>query len=363
MIWLFLILMLVSAALILLRGERRPAAGLDPVAHYKAQLQELDADRARGAIDDTSAAAAKVEIERRILKVARADSDSTLKAGARSTVIPLLVVLIGLPAAFYALAGSPDLPAKPGFIAEGRHMQVEEGGPTFDEAMEAIRAHLKDSPDDKKGWEVLAKTARAVRDYSVAANAFDRLAELEPEDVKWRVQQFEAMLAMAGGQVTPASRLVLARVLNEEPGHPAAQYYLGLAYEQMGQPDKARATWTALADRSTPDAPWMGPLREKLAGLGVNPPKLSADEMAAVNSMSVEDREAFIASMIERLATRLEENPDDAEGWMMLARSQASLGNREAAIAALERGISLMDPAKAAPLQAMLDNLRARPNL
>ncbi|WP_025897033.1 tetratricopeptide repeat protein [Kordiimonas gwangyangensis] len=67
--------------------------------------------------------------------------------------------------------------------------------------------------------------------------------------------------------------------------------------------------------------------------------------------------------MIERLATRLEENPDDAEGWMMLARSQASLGNREAAIAALERGISLMDPSKAAPLQAMLDNLRARPNL
>lgn len=363
MIWFFLALMLVTAALILLRGERQGKEGLDPVEHHKAQLRELEADRARGAIDDASAEAARVEIERRILKAARAEQKGVLKGGSLKTVLPLLLVLAGLPVLFYALAGRPHMPAKPGFIAESRLARVEEGGPTYEEALKAIKAHLKANPDDVKGWDVLAKSARAIRDYSTAANAFDRLGELEPNEVKWRIQQFEAMLAMAGGQITPASRLVLARVLNEQPNHPAAQYYLGLAYEQMGQADKARATWTALADRSPTDAPWMAPLRQKLAGLGVNPPKLSEEEMAAVNAMGAEDRAAFIASMIERLANRLEENPDDPEGWMMLARSQASLGNREAAIAALERGISLMDPLKAAPLQAMLDNLQANPDL
>ncbi|WP_262692274.1 c-type cytochrome biogenesis protein CcmI [Kordiimonas aestuarii] len=363
MIWFFLVLLLVTATLILFRGEGRTAQGLDPVAHHKAQLRELDADLSRGAIDETSAKAARVEIERRILRAAHTKPKVTLTRGSVTALVPLGIVLVVIPVAFYAVAGRPGLPAKPGVVAEGRHAQIEEGGPTYEDALTSIRKHLAENPDDAQGWDVLAKSARAIRDYSTAANAFDRLAELQPNEIKWRVHQFEAMLAMAGGRITPAARLVLARVLNENPNHPAAQYYLGLAYEQMGDADKARVTWTTLADRSAPNAPWMGAVRQKLAGLGVKSPELSDDQMAAVAAMSDEDRAAFIDSMIARLAGRLEDNPDDPEGWMMLARSQLSLGNRDAAIAALERGISLMDVSKSAPLKALLDNLKANPDL
>ncbi|WP_417449486.1 c-type cytochrome biogenesis protein CcmI [Kordiimonas sp.] len=363
MIWFFLGLILVTALMILLRGEGKTAQGLDPVSHYRSQLRELDADVARGVIDDTSAQAAKVEIERRILKAARAGKGSVLSRGSGKALWPIAGVLVLVPVVFYWFVGRPDLPAKPGFVAEGRHTEIEEGGPTYGEALKSIRKHLDENPEDVKAWDVLAKSSRAIRDYSSAANAFARLAELQPNEIQWRVHQFEAMLAMAGGRITPASRLVLARVLNEAPNHPAAQYYLGLAYEQMGDADKARATWTALADRSAPDAPWMGSVRQKLSALGVKPPKLSNDQMAAVAAMSEEDRAAFIDSMIARLAGRLEDNPDDPEGWMMLARSQLSLGNQEAAVAALERGISVVEAGKAAPLKALLDNLRANPDL
>ena len=115
-----------------------------------------------------------------------------------------------------------------------------------------------------------------------------------------------------------------------------------------------------------PDAPWMPSLRERLAGLGVGAgraPQISQDDMAAVNAMSQEDRAAFIDSMIARLAERLESAPDDADGWLMLARSQLSLGRRDAAIAALERGISVVGEQKRSRLQAFLDNVIANPDL
>ncbi len=48
-----------------------------------------------------------------------------------------------------------------------------------------------------------------------------------------------------------------------------------------------------------------------------------------------------IAAMVERLAARLQEKPDDAEGWAMLARSYTVLGRHPEALKAYERAIAL----------------------
>ena len=45
--------------------------------------------------------------------------------------------------------------------------------------------------------------------------------------------------------------------------------------------------------------------------------------------------------MVEGLAARLEENPDDPEGWRRLARSYAVLGESEKALDALRRAVEL----------------------
>ena len=54
--------------------------------------------------------------------------------------------------------------------------------------------------------------------------------------------------------------------------------------------------------------------------------------------MSADDRSAFIRSMVEGLAARLEENPDDPEGWLRLARSYQVLGEKAAAQRAIAQG-------------------------
>ena len=65
----------------------------------------------------------------------------------------------------------------------------------------------------------------------------------------------------------------------------------------------------------------------------------SSEDVAAAAEMSEQDRESMIRSMVDQLEARLDESPKDVEGWLRLARSRMVLGERDAAIAALERGI------------------------
>ena len=45
--------------------------------------------------------------------------------------------------------------------------------------------------------------------------------------------------------------------------------------------------------------------------------------------MSDEDRDAMIRSMVQRLADRLADNPDDLAGWRQLAKAYEVLGDRD----------------------------------
>ena len=63
----------------------------------------------------------------------------------------------------------------------------------------------------------------------------------------------------------------------------------------------------------------------------------------------------MIRSMVARLESRLESEPGDVEGWVRLARSKAVLGDRDAAVAALEKGLAAnpgAPPARTRPARA-----------
>ena len=52
--------------------------------------------------------------------------------------------------------------------------------------------------------------------------------------------------------------------------------------------------------------------------------------------MTEQEREDMIAGMVSGLAARLKEQPNDPDGWVMLIRSYATLGQAEAAQTAYE---------------------------
>jgi cytochrome c-type biogenesis protein CcmH len=61
----------------------------------------------------------------------------------------------------------------------------------------------------------------------------------------------------------------------------------------------------------------------------------------AAASMSQEEQAAMIEGKVQSLAARLEENPDDVEGWMRLGRSYGVLGRMDESIAAYEQAAAL----------------------
>ncbi len=103
----------------------------------------------------------------------------------------------------------------------------------------------------------------------------------------------------------------LAERLETEPDNLAGWQRLANAYRVLGENDKAEAAEQRVAE---------------LEGAGAaTEPGPSAEDVAAAGEMSAEERTQMIATMVARLAERLEENPDDLQGWMRLGRSYSVL--------------------------------------
>lgn len=85
----------------------------------------------------------------------------------------------------------------------------------------------------------------------------------------------------------------------------------------------------------------------------------TADQVAAAGQMSEEDRQAFIRSMVERLAGRMQETPGDLDGWMRLGNAYSVLGETDNAKDAYNKAKDLAtdlpqnDPRKGAIDQAL----------
>jgi cytochrome c-type biogenesis protein CcmH len=69
----------------------------------------------------------------------------------------------------------------------------------------------------------------------------------------------------------------------------------------------------------------------------VAPAGPSAEDMAAAAQMTAEERRQMVRGMVERLAARLNDNPDDRDGWLRLARAYEVLGEPEKAADARAR--------------------------
>jgi cytochrome c-type biogenesis protein CcmH len=148
------------------------------------------------------------------------------------------------------------------------------------------------------------------------------------------------------------ARLVAAVV---EPGASAAAAGLG------GGRDRGRLLLAAagLAVLGAAGAwVWVGKPSNPGAGkASMSSPAAARGTAGAASSAAGHDvGPAQIAGMIEQLAQRLQKQPGDADGWMMLARSYAVGGQHEKAVPAFRKAVALR-PADAVLLADFADAL------
>jgi cytochrome c-type biogenesis protein CcmH len=346
------------------------------LAVYRDQLAEIERDLRRGLLNPEQAEAARTEIGRRILALSPAPASSapTSPAPFAAAIIAVLV----LPFAawlLYARLGSPALPDQPFAERAAATKAVASGVQRLDlgKAVAKIGAHLKEHPEDLTGWLLLARTEIGLGQFAEAAEAYRHAADLSGHRADVVGDWGEVQVLAANGTVTPAAREAFEAALADKESAPRSRYYLALAQSQQGDTKAALQGWVDLAADSPADAEWLPLLRQRITEaamtLGVDPATLKTSSgmpsQAAVTATaqatadaSPEERRAMILTMVGNLAARLEQQPDDVEGWARLGRSYMVLKEPQKARDAYGRALKLK-PDDAALRQAYAEASRA----
>jgi cytochrome c-type biogenesis protein CcmH len=381
MLWLILALMtavaLGAAVWPLVRARGTTAAGSD-LAVYRDQLEEIERDRTDARIGADEAEAARVEVSRRLLAAANAESarpaDSTRSVQRRYAAVVAAVIVLLVGVAFYSLIGSPDLPWQP-LASRAQSSEVAEGSP-IGQLIARVEAHLRENPDDARGWEAVAPVYMRLERYDDAVKARRQLISLLGPTAPREVDLGEALAAAANGVVGDEAKAAFDRAAALDPENVKAQFYLGLAAEQGGDGIEAARIWRALIAKAPAGAPWLPVVREQLARVdptaaapGAAAPAASApaaqapgprpDDIAAAGEMTDEQRSQMIRGMVDRLATRLHENGTDLDGWLRLLRAYKVMGEHaKAKSAAAEARAALNnEPEKLRRLDAAIKDL------
>ncbi|UWQ95515.1 c-type cytochrome biogenesis protein CcmI [Rhodobacteraceae bacterium M385] len=334
-------------------GDRDSGA----IAVLRDQLSEIERDQARGLISEVEANDAGIEIKRRLLALAKKQKAPELATGRGSWAMYIAVVVVGVSGVgVYGSLGSPGMPSVSFADRGDERTAANEIADLATELRTRLEADENGGPF--QGWILLGQTYMRMNDYSGAVDAFGVGTE-RPEATSATFSQLaEAMLAVESGIVTPPIEAAIEQAVALDPSNPAAVYYQALALDQTG---RSVTAYDVLAQRIAMEseiASWMeafiGQLNrigERLGRQPVGPmmllsqdgvPGPNADDIAAAAQMSAEDRAEMVQSMVARLAARLEDEPDDLEGWLRLANAYNVLGDLDAARTALSRAEPLV---------------------
>ena len=345
--------------------RRQPAAvvGSHDIEVYRDQLSELERDSARGLIDAGQSEEARAEIARRLLKAtAEPPPQPAPESSARTVRFAALLAVIAVPLVswgLYAVIGSPDRPGEP--LAE--RLAKSPADATIDELIARAELHLKNNPDDSRGWDVLGPIYMRQSRFADAAAAWTNSIRLDGSSAARESGLGEALAAAAGGVVTAEAAAAFTRALALAPADPKAQFFLATALAQQGKLTEAGAGWRALKATLPPQSPWHGAVDQailavdqQMAGAAAPAAPVGPNEadIAAAQDMTAEDRTAMIEGMVASLDAKLRADPADADGWQRLIRAYVVLGKTEEAREALARAVAGLG-SDAAAVQGVTD--------
>lgn len=326
---------------------------------YRDQLDEIDRDQARGVLPSDQAEAARLEVKRRVLAL-----PSDLQAGQRPRValMPswmsnlglglglMLIILASL--GLYVKFGQPGLP----MLGYEARLAAASDPETTDHAarLRYLELQLGEDGTVSDQAERLEMSRELARRYIVGDEPIKgleamRLAtKIAPKNADLWAEFGEMIfsLGMAQGVVPPAARQAIGRSLQLDPNNPRGLFVSALILTEDQRFDQALGLLAALRQQVPDEEPLslaldqrMSDIRQlaKEAAEAPQAPGPTAEDVAAAQDMNAEDRNVMIEGMVQRLADRLADEPDDFDGWARLANAYLVLGRVPEAKAAAER--------------------------
>ena len=135
--------------------------------------------------------------------------------------------------------------------------------------------------------------------------------------------------------------------LEADPNPPADGYVLlARSYLRLGRVEEGLAAYNVAIDLSNGNETIVDERQRVLQMLQERAaaPALDPEARARIEAMSADEQAAMIEGMVEGLAVRLEQDPNDLQGWMRLIRARAVMGDSEQARADLASALEVFSP-------------------
>jgi cytochrome c-type biogenesis protein CcmH len=166
--------------------------------------------------------------------------------GARRAGLLTAILVVAAAAGLYPLWSTWDwhaAPAKP----------VNAASPEVAAMVAKLEAHLREQPDDLKGWLMLGRSYVALERLDEAVDAYDHADRLGDGKNLDAILGFgEALSLRAGGDITPQVAKLFEEGVALAPSDPRALLYAGFAAAVRGDTDLARTRWLAVKAQNPP---------------------------------------------------------------------------------------------------------------
>lgn len=285
------------------------------IQHLKLQLREIESDAENGRLGAEEATAAKAELARELMRI-KGEAHPLVRAGGRRGIV-VAATLASAVLAFgvYGALGRPDLPAQP--LAERTDSPPPEI--TLDDALARIEAQLEKTPDDVRGWTVIAPAYMELGRFADAEKALRKVIELDGPTADRETDLGEALMMQKDGDASGAPLELFRSAAARDPSHVRSRYYIASEAFREGDFAASKAAWEELLRLGKGDEPWFASATSGLAAAE-----------AGLNGGTVPGDSA-IAGMVEGLSSRLMSEGGSVEEWTRLVRSRLVLGQTELA--------------------------------
>ncbi len=278
MFWTAVALLGVLAGLLVLLPLRRAARPAEAdeaadarraqnLAAYRQQLAELEAARAGGALDETQFAAARLELDRRVLEDTAAPAAPA--SGAGNGRLALLACALAVPVlalGLYRHLGATSEIELGGLIAQlEQEMSAEQRAELLARLQPRLEAQVSRGDPHGDYRFLLARLYTAGERYPQAAALYAELVDLYPEDAAMIAQSAQALYLAGGRTLTPAVQALIDRAFAIDPAQVTLLGLVGMDRFQAGDYRGAVDHWQKLLDHLPPGAPDAGVIRDGIA--------------------------------------------------------------------------------------------------
>lgn len=254
--------------------------------------------------------------------------------------------------------------------------------------IEQLRAAAEASTDDAGPWSDLAFAYFQQGQFAEATAAYRRAIAIAPETaVLWSALGESLVMGSERDPLPPEALAAFERALALDPQDPRSRYFMAVKKDLDEDHEGAIAAWLDLLADSPQGAPWetdlvrtieqVGAINEidvtaRLArALGQRTPAMlapgsgsvagaaaspalrgpTAADVAAASALPPGEQRNMAEGMVAQLEARLQSEPRNLDGWVMLMRSRMTLGEPAKAKAALQAAVNA-NPGQAEELRA-----------